>query len=559
MKPHVNPEPRPSASVIVLRDSPAGLQVLMLRRAEKPNDQNSGAAVFPGGLLDAQDSQPAAHACVQGLDDAAASARLGLPAQGLSWWLAALRECFEECGLLYADQPGAVVALPASERRALREALNRGTLGVADFCQRFGLRLDASAFTYYSHWVTPPGRPKRFDTRFFVAVAPPAQQAEADNTELLALMWLTPAEALAPERGLKLLNVTELTLRELARHPSTASVLAEAAARPLAPAIRPVVGRTPDGQPHVLMPDAWAYHEVQRQDPEGRGQVLTSLVPGRAVALGPRVARVTANNGSQMTGPGTNSYFVGSGSTWALIDPGPDDAAHVQALQAHAATLPAPLSMILCTHTHKDHSPAAAAMHAATGAPRAGRVAGHPEWQDLSFQPERVLAHGERIALGPDCTLRVLHTPGHASNHLCFLLEQEGLLFTGDHLMQGSTVVINPPDGDMAAYLDSLRALLAEPIEHLAPGHGFLMGQPQQVVHHTIAHRLAREAKVAAALAAAGPASAQALLPQVYGDVPERLHAMALRSLQAHLHKLQQEGHAIQDGGVWQAASQTAR
>ena len=559
MKPHLNPVPRPSASVIVLRDGPPGLQVLMLRRAEKPNDQNSGAAVFPGGLLDAQDTQPAAHACVQGLDDVTASARLGLPEQGLSWWLAALRECFEECGLLYARNAGAVAALPAPERRALREALHRGELGIADVCQRFGLALDAAAFTAYSHWITPPGRPKRFDTRFFVAVAPPGQQAEADNTELLELMWLTPAEALAPERGLKLLNVTEVTLRELGRHANTASVLAEAAARPLAPPIRPVVGATPEGQPQVLMPGDWAYHEVQRQDPDGRGQVLTRLVPGRAVALGPRVTRITANNGSQMTGPGTNSYLVGSGSTWALIDPGPDDAPHLQALLAQLATLPAPLSWILCTHTHKDHSPAAAALHAATGAPRAGRVADHPEWQDMSFQPERVLAHGERITLGPDCTLRVVHTPGHASNHLCFLLEQERLLFTGDHLMQGSTVVINPPDGDMAAYLASLRALQGEPLEHLAPGHGFLMGQPQLVVQQTLAHRLLREAKVVAALAAAGHATAQALLPAVYGDVPERLHAMALRSLQAHLHKLHHDGQATQDGGVWRTASQTAR
>lgn len=547
-RPHVNPVPRPSASVVVLRDSDAGLQVLMLRRAEKPNDQNSGAAVFPGGLLDAQDGQ--AHALCQGLDDATASARLGLGAHGLDWWLAALRECYEECGLLYADNAAAVAALPAAEQLALRQALNRGELGLAAFCRRFGLVLRPAAFTYLSHWITPPGRPKRFDTRFFVAIAPPGQAASADGSELLELMWLTPAQALEPARGLKLLNVTEVTLQHLAGFARAQDVLAHAAAQPLAPPIRPLVGQRANGQPQVVMPGGWPYHEVARQDPEGRGHVLTELVPGRAVALSPRVWRVTADNGSVMTGPGTNSYFIGSGGTWACLDPGPDDPAHLRALQAAA---PGPLAWILCTHTHKDHSPAAAALHAATGAPRAGQVATHPEWQDAGFQPERVLAHGERIELGPDCTLRVLHTPGHASNHLCFLLEQEKLLFTGDHLMQGSTVVINPPDGDMGAYLASLRLLQAEDLLHLAPGHGFLMGQPQQVVQATIAHRLAREAKVAAALAEAGSASAQALLARVYADVPERLHPVALRSLNAHLHKLQQDGRAAQDGGVWRA------
>ena len=141
-------------------------------------------------------------------------------------------------------------------------------------------------------------------------------------------------------------------------------------------------------------------------------------------------------------------------------------------------------------------------MKAATRAPLFGRVANFPEWQDSAFKPDTTLKHGERIELGPDTTLRVIHTPGHASNHLCYLLEQEKLLFTGDHLMQGSTVVINPPDGDMQAYLQSLRLLLDEDLEWLAPGHGFLIDRPHEVVHKTIAHRLQREAKVVAAIRA---------------------------------------------------------
>ena len=554
-RPHVNPVPRLSASVVVLRDGPSGLEVLMLRRAERANDQNSGAAVFPGGLLDPQDSLH--HALCSGLDDAQASRLLGVPANGLDYWLAAVRECFEECGLLYArgadGRPAHLDTLSADERRALRHALHAGEQDLVALSQRFGVTLDAGALTYLSHWITPPGRPKRFDTRFFVAVAPTGQQAVADETETTELMWLSPQEALSPERGLKLLNVTEVTLKQLAGFSRAADVIAHAAAQPLAPAIRPVVGSGERG-PAVVMPGEWPYDEIARLDPEGRGRVAVDLKPGRAVRLSERVIRITADNGSVMTGPGTNAYFVGSGSQWALIDPGPADAPHVQALTEQAAQLPGPLQWILCTHTHKDHSPAAAALHAATRAPRAGRVAAHPEWQDTGFAPEHVLVHGERIDLGPDCTLRVIHTPGHASNHLCFLLEQEKLLFTGDHLMQGSTVVINPPDGDMAAYLASLQALLQEDLDHLAPGHGFLIAQPHAVVRRTIAHRLAREAKVLAALQSGGPAALDGLLARVYADVPERLHAVARRSLQAHLLKLQGDARAVQEGEVWRLA-----
>jgi glyoxylase-like metal-dependent hydrolase (beta-lactamase superfamily II) len=255
-----------------------------------------------------------------------------------------------------------------------------------------------------------------------------------------------------------------------------------------------------------------------------------------------------------MTGPGTNSYFIGAPGSddWALLDPGPGDAAHVQALLAAA---PGRITRILVTHTHKDHSPAAVAMREATGAPTMGRVADYPEWQDTDFQPQQVLADGDRLQLGEGVTLRVIHTPGHASNHLCYLLEEEKLLFTGDHLMQGSTVVINPPDGDMAVYIASLRRLLDEDLEWLAPGHGFLIDQPHAVVNKTIAHRLGREAKVLAALQAqAGPTSEAALVAAVYADTPKALHAMALRSLRAHLLKLRTDGRASCDpSGDWRA------
>jgi glyoxylase-like metal-dependent hydrolase (beta-lactamase superfamily II) len=326
-------------------------------------------------------------------------------------------------------------------------------------------------------------------------------------------------------------------------------MLAWAQALPSVPSITPRLADGPQGLRPVL-PDEPAYAEIGRLDPEGRGQARHDLRPGLPVRLSERVIRVTANNGSLMTGPGTNTYLVGGGprNEWAAIDPGPDDAAHVQAVIAAA---PGPITRILVTHTHRDHSPAAAALAALSGAAVLGRVADHPENQDRGFAPTLPLQGGECLALDEGVTLRVLHTPGHASNHLCYLLQEERLLFAGDHVMQLSTVVINPPDGDMAAYLHSLLALQHEDIDWIAPGHGFLMARPTRVLEGIVAHRLKREQKVVDALRDLGPADESALLAQVYDDVPQRLRAAAMRSLKAHLLKLRDEGRARAEGERW--------
>jgi glyoxylase-like metal-dependent hydrolase (beta-lactamase superfamily II) len=195
-----------------------------------------------------------------------------------------------------------------------------------------------------------------------------------------------------------------------------------------------------------------------------------------------------------------------------------------------------------------DHSPAAAALKAATGAQLLGRAA--PAGQDETFKPDTVLENGTRIHIGEagsGVTLRAIHTPGHASNHLCYLLEDTRMLFTGDHVMQGSTVVINPPDGNMRAYLASLESLLAEDIAIIAPGHGYLVGAPHKELRRLIAHRLARESKLKSVMERIGPAPLERLLPMVYDDVPERMHRWAARSLTAHLDKLVAEGAARAD------------
>ena len=173
------------------------------------------------------------------------------------------------------------------------------------------------------------------------------------------------------------------------------------------------------------------------------------IVPGKLVRLNELVSRITAPNPGVMTGPGTNSYIVGQREL-ALIDPGPESAPHLAAL---LEAVRGKLKWILCTHTHRDHSPCTHALKRETGADVLGFAAVPDDGrQDTEFKPDRALVEGDALATS-EFTLRAVHTPGHASNHLCYLLERSGLLFTGDHVMQGSTVVISPPDGDMTAYL----------------------------------------------------------------------------------------------------------
>ncbi|HMK63189.1 MAG TPA: MBL fold metallo-hydrolase [Acidimicrobiales bacterium] len=257
--------------------------------------------------------------------------------------------------------------------------------------------------------------------------------------------------------------------------------------------------------------------------------------PGRPVALAAGLVRVTAPNPGMMTGPGTNSYLVGAAEV-VVVDPGPDEASHVDALVEAGRER---IRWIVVTHTHPDHAPAAARLAERTGAevlgfgPRDG------------FVPDRSVGHGFELA-GDDFCLRAMHTPGHASNHLCWLLEGEQVLFSGDHIMQGSTVVIAPLDGDMAAYLSSLQSLLEldPPLRAIAPGHGSLLEDPATVVSGVISHRMDRERAVARALIDAGRARVDDLLPTVYADVPEALHPVARYSLWAHLRKLAGDGVA---------------
>jgi glyoxylase-like metal-dependent hydrolase (beta-lactamase superfamily II) len=258
------------------------------------------------------------------------------------------------------------------------------------------------------------------------------------------------------------------------------------------------------------------------------------IVHGVASALSPLVRRIVAPNPGMMTGPGTNTYLVGIDEI-VVVDPGPDDAGHLDAIAGCGGDR---IRWIVCTHTHPDHSPGVAGLKARTGA----EVRAFDERDDLKI--DRPMADGDTIE-ATEFVLRALHTPGHASNHLCFLLEQERMVFSGDHVMDGSTVVISPPDGDMAVYLQSLERLrgLRRKLKTIAPGHGHLIEDPMARVEGYIAHRLEREAQVLAALQA-GPTTIDAIVADLYVDVREELHPVAAKTVWAHLRKLADEGKA---------------
>lgn len=276
---------------------------------------------------------------------------------------------------------------------------------------------------------------------------------------------------------------------------------------------------------------------------------MSSFKPGETVVLSQRVRRITAPNPGMMTGPGTNTYLVGNAEL-AVIDPGPDIQEHIDAILQAATDMHAPIRWILCTHTHIDHSPGANRLRDATDAPVIGQLARYPKGQDSTFKPDQHWQHGDAIR-SDEFTLRAVHTPGHASNHLCFYLEEEQTLFTGDHIMEGSTVVIAPPDGDMLAYMNSLHQLKELPLRHLAPAHGNRIDNPLQIIEALIWHRTLRERKTVEKMQQLGPCTLATLTPSVYDEVPAFLHGLAQMSLLAHLLKLEQERVVERNDDIW--------
>lgn len=277
---------------------------------------------------------------------------------------------------------------------------------------------------------------------------------------------------------------------------------------------------------------------------------MAELEPGLLTELAPGVNRLLAPNAGMMTGPGTNTYLLGQREV-AVLDPGPAIDRHIEAIVSQS---PGEIRWIVVTHTHPDHSPAAAVLAELTGAELIGAPAPAGKPQDRTFVPARVPADGERIEM-PELSLLAVHTPGHASNHICYRHESLRWLFTGDHIMNGSTVVINPPDGDMSDYLDSLAKLKDFSLSKLAPGHGELMERPDDAVDALIAHRLQREAKTLKNLSAHPSSTLAKLVVHVYDEVDPSLHGLAERSLLAHLLKLEKDGAALRQADRWSIAA----
>lgn len=272
----------------------------------------------------------------------------------------------------------------------------------------------------------------------------------------------------------------------------------------------------------------------------------TTLVPhdivyGQPVTLSPLVRRFTANNPSPFTGPGTNTYIVGS-ERFSIIDPGPADQHHIDAiLKATGGNI----DHIFATHAHRDHSPAALPLAEATGA----RLIGLPVDErftslDTTFVPQHQVADGELLDLG-EYQLRAIYTPGHLCHHVCYLLEQEMMLFAGDHVMQGASVVILAADGgNMWDYLESLMKLKGRGIEYLAPAHGHILSHPDQVLQELYDHRLLREGQVIEVLKKLGSARTEQLAPLVYPEIEGDLIKVTYLALNAHLEKLVHDGVA---------------
>ncbi len=549
LHPHREPAAtRAAATVLLLRDAPGGsLEVLMTRRSPQASFA-PGAYVFPGGAIDPQDAETITHA--------QADRRPAQAPDRVTQAIAAIRESFEELGVLLARRPDGRFA--TAEDIA---ALDRSAAFVPQ-CTARGLRLAADAVFLLAHWTADRDLPRRFDVPFLVARMPQGQEPVADETEQFEPVWVRPRDALERHAAGQFFMIfpTIRTLERLAEFASADAVLAAVAhEQPLwtsCPRAGLLAGRearymeheAPYGELALVCPDGQIVHPLDWQ-------------PERPVSLLRNLQRLTAANPGAMTGPGTNSYLVGDPSTgYIAIDPGPADEAHLERLW-HAAG--GDIRAIVCTHSHADHAPGAAplaARVAAAGRPRPP-VLGLPSAPTARaasrFTPDRALADGERLTLSGrqlegdvTHTLEVVHTPGHAANHLCLLLCEDGLLFSGDHILNGSTTVIDPPDGNMDDYLASLDRLDAlcerHGVEFILPAHGHAIAGARGAIARLKAHRLAREAKVLAAMQALPEGSMDDWVRHAYADMPERLWPVAQRSLLAHVERLRalEAGHA---------------
>ncbi len=529
------PSPRPAATILLLRDASGGPEVLMTRRSLTASFA-PGVFVFPGGTLDPADSAPETLR--------AAVARSGQTHDEQAFSVAALREAFEELGVLLAyDSDGLIIT-----QHAVDQLERDPDASLSSQLAAAGLRLAIDQVWHLRRWITDRDLPRRFDTHFFAARMPEGQQPLADGTEQFEPVWISPRLALERHSSgdFAMIFPTVRTLRGLADFRTVDNILAELANGPAWSVSCPRAGMLKGREARYAEGDP-PFGELELVAPDGGGSHALDWQHHSPVPLLRHVWRLTAPNPGMMTGPGTNTYIVGDQEAgFAVIDPGPDYPEHVARI---AALVGDRLRHIVCTHDHPDHWPGAKRLQAASGGVSHG-LPGAGQHFERRFEPDQRLEDGDCLRIG-DSTLRALHTPGHASGHLCLLLEEDHLLFSGDHIINGSTVVIDPPDGNMNDYLASLERLLELPTRFILPAHGWVLGDPAQAIRALIAHRLGRETKVIRALAETGPCEITQLVARAYHDVPVMLHQLAQRSLLAHLEKLAEDGRVALRDNRW--------
>ncbi len=566
---------RSAATVLLLRDTAQGIEVLMTRRSTAASFA-PGAYVFPGGGIDDLDHKHAlAPYSIAGEATQLVARRATQTDARCAEALAAIRESFEELGLLLARKKDGSWCSQAEVN-----ALERDAPFYAQMQER-GYTLAADSVFLLAHWITDRDLPRRFDVPFLVARMPEGQTPVADEAEQFAPEWIRPQDALARHAANDFFIIfpTIRTLERLQAFGTVDAVLQACTSEQPLWTSCPRAGFLKGKEARFMEHEA-PFGELAMVCPSGQIVHTLDWQHEFPVPLLAHVMRLTAPNPGMMTGPGTNTYIIGTAETgYVVIDPGPNDTAHIKRiLQATQGDINA----IVCTHSHADHSPAAQPLQAAVveatntvPGDLMGEFARHicpilgipsaPTARDSAFfDPDITLQNNELLSQyfrglrgkNPGkITVQVIHTPGHAANHLCLVLQEDGLLISGDHILNGSTTVIDPPDGDMTAYLDSLDTLAQAcdtyQIDFILPAHGYVLtqcdgadhtGGAKRVISALKAHRLKREAKVLAAMRAKPGASVQDLVSLAYDDVPEKLWPVAERSLTAHKERIEALG-----------------